>query len=313
MKTPLVFVVFNRPDTTKLVFEAIRKVRPTHLFFIADGPRPDREGETERCALVRSILEGVDWPCKVQKNYSDINMGCKRRVSSGLDWVFGEVEEAIILEDDCLPDASFFPFCEELLNRYRHDERVGHISGINFQFGYRRSQESYYFSRYAHVWGWATWRRAWQDYDVDIKDWPLVKTEGKLNDIFGNERMAKYWEIIFNQVHDGLIDSWAYSWTFCNLLNSRLSVTPHINLVSNIGFGGQATHTTQKNCMAEIPTSQMQFPLQHPRTIFRDSISDFNTDLLYFPLMTWDKKLYELLKRFERKYLRRIGKFIQGK
>lgn len=287
MKTPLVFLVFNRPDTTKLVFETIRKARPAKLFLVADGPRPDRSGEAEQCALVRSILEGVDWPCNVQKNYSDVNMGCKRRISSGLDWVFSNVEEAIILEDDCLPDTSFFLFCEDLLDRYRQDERIGHISGVNFQFGARRPQESYYFSRYPHVWGWATWRRAWQDYDVEVKDWPEVRNENKFNHLFADKRLARRWGSIFTEVHEGMIDTWDYQWVFSNMVNNRLSITPHYNLVSNIGFGDQATNTRKKGITAEIPTSQMEFPLQPPRTFLRDSVSDYNTETLQFPPTKW--------------------------
>jgi len=273
-------MVFNRPESTELVFATIKKARPTQLFFIADGPRPDRIGEAEQCDLVKSILEGVDWPCDVQKNYSEVNMGCKRRISSGLDWVFDKVEEAIILEDDCLPDESFFPFCEELLNRFRRDERVGHISGVNFQFGSRRSDESYYFSRYPHVWGWATWRRAWQNYDVEIRDWPLVKAEGKLGDIFGDKRLARRWERIFDDMYEGIIDTWDYQWVFSNMVNSRLSITPHYNLVSNIGFGDQATHTHTKDCTAEVPVLRMKFPLHHPPIIIRDSISDLHSEML---------------------------------
>lgn len=283
MNTPLAFIVFNRPETTLRVFELIRQIAPTRLFIIADGPRGERGGEDKLCAEVRAIVENITWPCDVQRNYSDNNMGCKHRVSSGLDWLFSNVEEAIILEDDCLPDPSFFPFCEELLSKFRNDERIGHISGINFQFEQKQSDDSYYFSRYPHVWGWATWRRAWQDYDVKMKYWPLCKSESRLLDVFGDERLTSYWEKVFSQVHDGLIDTWDYQWTFTALINSRLSITPQYNLVSNIGFGEQATHTIKEDCTSNIPTSIMEFPLKHPKTVLRDRISDFRTDLLYLP------------------------------
>lgn len=156
LTTPVAFIIFNRPDTTEKVFAEIAKAKPPKLLVIGDGPRVSRQGEAEKVAAARSIIQCVDWDCEVQTNFSDVNLGCKRRVSSGIDWVFEQVEEAIILEDDCLPDPTFFRFCEELLARYRHDQRIGMISGDNFQFGSRRNDDSYYFSKYVHIWGWAT-------------------------------------------------------------------------------------------------------------------------------------------------------------
>ena len=151
--TPVAFIIFNRPDTTKRVFAEIAKARPPKLLVIADGPRADHPADVEKCAAVRAIIDGVDWDCEVLKNYSDVNLGCKRRVSSGLDWVFDTVEEAIILEDDCLPHPTFFRFCEEMLEKYRDDKRIAMISGDNLQFGRKRTGYSYYFSRYPHIWG----------------------------------------------------------------------------------------------------------------------------------------------------------------
>src|SRR5665648_587346 len=164
LKTPVAFIIFNRPETTRRVFAEIAKARPTKLLVIADGPRATHPDDAEKCAVVRAIIDGVDWDCEVLKNYSDVNLGCKRRVSSGLDWVFDTVEEAIILEDDCLPHPTFFRFCEEMLAKYRDDKRIAMISGDNFQFGKKRTEYSYYFSRYTHIWGWASWRRAWDNY-----------------------------------------------------------------------------------------------------------------------------------------------------
>ena len=283
LKTPVAFLVFNRPETTAKVFAAIRHVQPETLLVVADGPRPDRVNEATLCDKVRNITEQVDWPCRVLRNYSEINMGCKKRISSGIDWVFDSVEEAIILEDDCLPDDSFFPFCEELLAKFRFDERVGHISGVNFQFGSQQTNESYYFSRYPHVWGWASWRRAWQNYDVDMKLWPSIKTQKLLSNILVEKRLTRRWGNIFESVHSGEVDTWDYQWVFTNLINNRLSITPSVNLVSNIGFGATATHTQTINQTAEIPTSHMTFPLRHLITIIRDSICDHNVDLLNFP------------------------------
>ena len=168
---PVVLIVFNRPEVTKIVFERIRQARPGLLMLVADGPRERRQGEPDACRQVRQIVEHVDWPCEVLKNYSDTNMGCGARVASGIDWVFQHVEQAVILEDDCLPDPTFFRFCEELLDRYRYEERVMQISGSNFLFGRRAVEVSYYFSRYPLCWGWATWRRAWRHFDFNMQTW----------------------------------------------------------------------------------------------------------------------------------------------
>jgi hypothetical protein len=175
METPIAFFIFNRPHLTQKVFDAIRQAQPKILLVVADGSRFDRADETELCAQTRAVIKQVDWDCQVLTNFSETNLGCKRRVSSGLNWVFETVEEAIILEDDCLPHPTFFPFCETLLDYYRHDSRIMNISGENFQFGRQRTQDSYYFSRYNHCWGWASWRRAWNNYDVEMQLWSVIK------------------------------------------------------------------------------------------------------------------------------------------
>ena len=174
LTTPVAFLIFNRPDTTARVFEAIRQAKPPKLLVVADGPRPDRPDDVEKCKAARAIIDRVDWACEVLTNYSDLNLGCGKRPATGITWVFEQVEEAIIFEDDCLPHPSFFRFCEELLNYYRHDERIMVISGNNFQFGRNRTDDSYYFSRYNHIWGWASWRRAWEYFDYDLKLWPKI-------------------------------------------------------------------------------------------------------------------------------------------
>jgi len=278
LEVPIAFLVFNRPDTTALVFEAIRGAKPQKLLVVADGPRHDRLGESEKCAAVRSIVEQVDWPCEVLKNYAETNMGCKRRVSSGLDWVFDQVEEAIILEDDCMPHPTFFTFCQELLEKYREDERVAMISGDNFQFGHRRTLYSYYFSRYPHIWGWASWRRAWRLYDEKMSLWPEVMSSGWLQDIFPRKRVARFWRDMFSSTHDGQIDTWDHQLTFAFAVNSGLCIVPDRNLVSNIGFGADATHTKQGSRFAEVPVEPMEFPLRHPPFVIRDAIADERTE-----------------------------------
>ena len=193
LQTPVVLLIFNRPDTTERVFETIRQAKPPKLLVVADGPRADKPGEAEKCAAVRAILDRVDWDCQVIQNYADTNLGCRERVSSGLNWVFETVEEAIILEDDCLPHPTFFRFCEELLERYRHDDRIMTISGNNLQFGRPHTEDGYYFSRYTHIWGWASWRRAWRFYDLEMKAWPELRNTNWLAEKMKSERSANYW------------------------------------------------------------------------------------------------------------------------
>lgn len=274
LTTPVAFFIFKRPDTTRRVFEVIRQVKPNKLLVVADGPRPDYPEEAEKCAAARAIIESVDWDCEVLKNYSDVNLGCKCRVSSGLDWVFENVEEAVILEDDCLPHPTFFRFCEKLLNRYRDDERIMVISGDNFQFGRKRTDYSYYFSRYYHCWGWATWRRAWLHYDVDMKLWPEIRNGGWLKDIFGRSALVKYRSDILQRVYEGKIDTWDYQWAFSCWIQNGLGIIPNVNLVSNIGFGSEATHSPNISRVANMDVEAMDFPLKHPPFVIRDAKSD---------------------------------------
>ena len=275
MQTPLVFTIFNRPEMTARVLAEIRQACPARLFVIADGPRPSQPRDAERCATARAVIEQVDWDCTVSLNYSDINLGIRQRMASGLSWVFEQVETAIVLEDDCLPHPSFFPFCEELLERYGADERVMHISGSNFQFGQRRTPYSYYFSRYNHGVGWASWRRAWQHFDVEMKLWPEVKERGVLKDILEEAQAVSNWTRAFQRVYDKQVDSWAYCWTFACWVQSGLSILPQVNLLSNIGFGPDSTHTKNpRSRFANMPVEALEFPLRHPPFVVRDGVAD---------------------------------------
>jgi hypothetical protein len=221
-RAPVAFLIFNRPQETARVFARIRQARPRTLLVIADGPRDERDHE--QCERARSIvLNHVDWECDLKSNVSLQNLGCKLRVSSGIDWVFDQVDEAIILEDDCLPDPTFFPFCDELLERYRDDRRVMHIGGSNLQFGHRPTEDSYYFSAINQIWGWATWRRAWKDhYDVTMRRWPAVRESSLLKDLLGDDvasRIAKG----FDAIHAGATDSWDNQWTLAVWLAGGLT------------------------------------------------------------------------------------------
>jgi hypothetical protein len=284
LKTPVALFVFNRPETTARVFEIIRRARPPILLLVADDARLTHQGEVERVAATRSIIEQVDWPCQILKNYSTTNLGCRRRVSSGLDWVFQMVERAIILEDDCLPHPTFFQFCEDLLEKYKDDENVMHISGNNFQFDCNQGESSYYFSRYAHVWGWASWRRAWRHYDVQMKRWVGAESKDVFLNGFTNLAEKRFWKVKWDEVSAGKIDTWDFQWVFACLGQKSLSIVPNVNLVSNIGFGVNATHTSSISKLADIPTVAIEFPLVHPHWIVSDIKADEYTARLFFRL-----------------------------
>lgn len=270
LETPVAFMVFNRPDTTRRVFAAIAAARPSRLLLIADGARANRPGEAERCQLVRQIVTAVDWPCKVDTNFAAENMGCRRRVVSGLNWVFSLVEEAIILEDDCLPDPSFFPFCTEMLERYRDESRVGVIYGYNALENIVPRTYSYLFSRMVGPWGWATWRRAWKEYDENLRSWPQMKADGLLQRILPDQRSIAYWTRILDGMHDGTgTDTWDYQWIYTTWAKDWLCIVPTLNLIRNIGFGPEATHThgTDPGPYLSRPAHTMSFPLRHPPAI----------------------------------------------
>ena len=274
---PVVFFVFNRPDTTELVFKEIAKVKPEKLFVVSDGPRLHKPGEVERVREAREIIERVDWDCKVIKKYSESNLGCKVAISSGLDWVFDQVSEAIILEDDCLPTPSFFRFCQEMLIKYRDDARVGMISGDNFQFNNSTSEFDYYFSRYCHIWGWATWKRAWQYYDVNIASWPALKNSKFLSTILSSKSNIEHWEKSFDMVFNCQLDTWDHQWTLACWQNQMVSIMPRVNLISNLGFGNQATHTHGISIYSKMKTKEIQFPIRHPMLIEVDQDADAYT------------------------------------
>ncbi|MEH2223544.1 glycosyltransferase family 2 protein [Nostoc sp.] len=300
MQTPITFIIFKRPQTTEKVFEAIRQAKPTKLFVIADGPRTDREGEVEKCEATRAIIERVDWDCEVIKNYSDINLGCAKRVSSGLDWVFNNVEETIILEDDCIPHPTFFRFSEELLEKYRNDTRIATISAQNLQLGRKRTNYSYYFSRYNHCWGWASWRRAWQHYDLTIKLWKEVQAENLLYDILLDQKAVNSWQRIFQSVYDNPTDiTWDYQWTFACWMQGSLSIIPNVNLISNVGVGADATHFTsnQEFSFINMPMQAMEFPLQHPSFIVRNVEADNFTQKTVYKATALDIFKEEVKKR----------------
>jgi hypothetical protein len=277
MKSPVLFLVFNRPDTTRQVFEAIRAAMPPRLYIAADGPRASRDGEVVRCEEVRNIATNVDWPCEVKTLFRDGNLGCKVGVSDGVNWFFENEEEGVIIEDDILPLPSFFDYCDELLDRYRHDEKVAMISGCNLISTRFTPITSYFFSRNNHIWGWATWRRSWKNYDVAMKAWPQWRERGELRKLsLGNRLFENYWQSIFDNVHGGNIDTWDYQWTFACWKSNGLVVLPAHNLTYNLGFGPEATHTTEgiPDYVVRSRPRPLEFPLKHPAVCKQESDAD---------------------------------------
>lgn len=253
-------MIFNRPDLTRAVFERIRAARPQTLLVVADGPRTARIGEEELCGTTRKIATAVDWPCRVLTNFSDVNMGCGERVSSGITWAFTLVDKAIILEDDCVPDPSFFKFCAELLVKYEDNSRVMSISGF-CHHPMPDLRESYFFTPMPTCWGWATWRRAWEAYDYEMKDWETFR-ESKDWRFYGNT--APHLKQVFEMGWKNDIDTWDYQWAFTCLSRRGVCIMPKESMVSNTGFGSDATHTIKENQFTMISAGELSFPLSHP-------------------------------------------------
>ncbi|MGC1307614.1 MAG: glycosyltransferase family 2 protein [Phormidesmis sp.] len=269
---PIIFLIFRRPKLTAQVFEAIRSAKPTKLFIVADGPR-DKD-DILLCQQARAVTENIDWDCDVLRNYATENMGCRRRVSTGISWAFQEVEEAIILEDDCLPNYSFFNFCQALLEYYRHDNRIWMISGNNFQDGVKKSEFSYFFSKYPFIWGWATWKRAWNNYDANFDSWSEEYALQIIHSVCEDPDEEEFRLQRFRDVAQGRLDSWDPRWLFTCWANNALCVIPEKNLVSNIGFGAQATHTFNTSFpYANIKYNEL-LEIDHPQHVFRNVSAD---------------------------------------
>jgi hypothetical protein len=293
---PILFLIFNRPEMTERVFERIRAVRPRRLYVSADGPRMQKAGEDQQCVKTRRIIEKVDWPCEVKTNFSDANLGCRRAVSSGIDWFFRSVSEGIILEDDCLPEISFFHFCETLLQYYRNDDRVMHIGGANFQDGHVRGPHAYYFSALSHIWGWATWKRAWNKYDVDISNYPRLFEQDLFSAIFPLPAMRKYWKRTMDEVYEKRKDTWDTQWQYTLSVHHGLAIVPRVNLISNIGFNLNATHTVDNfHSLANRPTAPIG-TITHPEFMVPDLRADGYTFRKY---MSPNKivKSWQLIRR----------------
>lgn len=264
LKTAVLFLVFRRLDTTIKVFQAIRQAKPLRLYIAADGARSNIEGEAEKVSAVRDfIMKNIDWDCEVKTLFRDENLGCKYAVSSAITWFFENVEEGIIIEDDTLPSQSFFQYCEELLVKYRNDKSIYLISADargSKSFGMK---EDYGFCKYALIWGWASWARAWKDYDPELEDWPLQKKVLQAS-ISSNKSTVRFWKKIFQNVYKKEIDTWDYQLSYMLLKNEGKCIVPKVNLVSNIGFGNEATHTMNPESEnANLKLEEIKIPLNH--------------------------------------------------
>lgn len=298
VNSPILFLIFNRPDITFKVFERIKEAQPSKLYVSADGPRIDKD-EVALCTEARSITEMIDWECEVKTLFRTKNLGCRDAVSSAITWFFENEEEGIILEDDCLPANFFFAFCDALLHRYRSDDRIRHISGCNLQFKKTWGTGSYYFSNLTHVWGWASWRRVWKEYDKELTNYHEDEVGEQILNIFADPLIAENWKRIFRAVKSGEINTWDYQLTFINFFNNSLSIIPNQNLISNIGFRSDATHTvTPENPYSNIPLSSLT-EIKHPVYILPSKCADFKTLDLDFGIEQHHKKTRKLSFRLK--------------
>jgi hypothetical protein len=276
---PILFLIFNRPDSTLKVFEEIKKAKPSRLYIAADGPR--NEAENEKCKGARDVVNLIDWSCEIKTLYRESNLGCKNAISSAITWFFEAEEEGIILEDDCVPNQSFFSFCSELLDVYRNNDQIMHIGGSNFQPN-SDDKTSYYFSNYNHVWGWATWRRAWSKYDGNLTDFPEYLNENRISKILGSQLIKYSWLYKFWKLYRNKIDTWDFQWTYTIWNNNGISITPTRNLVSNIGFNEEATHTKSKNDrVSDLRTEHLDI-IVHPKNIEINYLADKITNKVSF-------------------------------
>jgi hypothetical protein len=305
-------MIFNRLEESLAVLGQIKMYKPAKLFVAADGPRPSVLGEGGRCEAVRkAVLGGIDWPCEVTTKFSVVNQGCKVAISSAITWFFQHVSRGIILEDDCVPDVSFFPFMESMLERYQDNERITHVGGFNCQNGIKRGPASYYFSKYFHVWGWATWRRAWQDYSLDFTDYEAFLEEDVLGRSFIHPQIAASWQRNFESVREKGLDTWDYQWVYLNIKRDALSIIPNVNLVRNIGFNEHATHTKLEDISVSgnVALSLDPVALTHPSFVFADNCADLYTYTEHCGIGLGEAKQPSPIarcKRFVRRILNRI-------
>jgi len=297
-KTPVLLMLFNRAETTEKVFQSLRESKPAKLFIAANGPRPDVPEDVAKCQAVKDIFKRIDWECEVRTYYQKTNIGMQPQWYTALDWFFEHVESGVILEDDCVPNASFFSFCETLLEKYRTEEKVMHINGSNFQFGRKRGDASYYFSEYPHVWGWATWRRAWSKYDRKLSSFPKFKESGAMDRIANSAAEKNYWMKFFESIYSGRRDGSDVKWLYSIWANGGICITPNINMISNIGFGADAEHTVIKDRIMDQDKIELN-KVVHPKSaaFAPDRDADIYTFSSCFSKTFFQKAYYVVVSR----------------
>ena len=281
-QTPVVLFIFNRQTFTQSVIDILSRIKPTKLFVIADGPKSTMDSEILLCNMTRQLIDTIDWKCDLIKKFADTNIGCRNSIPSGLDFVFSHVEECIILEDDCLPELSFFKFCEELLEKYRENETIMSISGHRTDGPNEFGSESYYFSKYPNIWGWATWKNRWVKYDLRMRQWPELKDKLWLTSILNTKVAQAYWTRIFDSMLNDL-DTWDYAWVYTNWLHNGLTIRPKVNMISNIGLGNKSSRNSIYEYESKFhQAADMKFPLIHPLCIEIDQQADIRIEWVSF-------------------------------
>ena len=281
---PILFTVFNRKDTAEKVFDQIKRYKPKHLFVAADGPRKHITGEAEKCKEVRDLFNNINWDCELHTLFRDENLGCGVAMSSAISWFFDNVEAGIILEDDCLPDQSFFGFCGELLERYKDDNRIMMISGDNLQNGKVWGEGSYYFSAYPRIWGWATWKRAWEHYDFKLEDYDRKNYASVIDEIALIPNETDFWLDSIEEVLSGRIDSWDYQWVYTVFKQKGLCIVPYVNLVKNLGLNAGSHIIFKAAELSAIGLGEIG-ALSHPSKIERNLKADKFIAQNEFPIL----------------------------
>lgn len=244
-ETPILFLIFNRPEITAKTFRRIAYIKPSFLYIAADGPRPGNTNDIVNCNKARQmVLELIDWPCEVKTLFREENLGCKRAISEGISWFFNQVDAGIILEDDCLADRSFFPYCEKMLKEYKDSPQIGMIGGTNF-LKTQHTEDSYFFSQYFIIWGWATWRNKWSLYENELRDWPRQRKNKWLATIFKDKNIVRYHTFSYDKAEKNEVDTWDSNWGYYLFYHNQLAITPTKNLISNIGLEG--THVLRSH------------------------------------------------------------------
>lgn len=294
--TPILFIVFNRPGPTQKVLDMLESIQPSQLYITADGARKNNETDLKNCNEVRKIINNIHWDCEVKYLLREENWGCKNAVSDAINWFFSNVDQGIILEDDCLPNKSFFSFCETMLSTYENDAQIMHIGGTNFQQNNFILSESYYFSRIAHVWGWASWKRAWKHYKVDIADYSKPQLKRWFRDYDFNPNSLLFWHKAFDSVKENNINTWDYQWTYAIWKHNGLTIIPSKNLVTNIGFDENATHTSKgAEDYAMLPMYDLN-EIVHPKSKVVNLTADNYTFSKWYVKRTITKRIFDLLK-----------------